>query len=107
MTIKRGELYQFMADKRALRQMFRSLWAINAIVAVLLIFGGMLVFTQWLTNLGIAPQRNLLIVAALVVLVLMMLNALKASAAAWVTSADIETGKDGVYLYLRQGSPTL
>lgn len=107
MTVKRGALYQFMADRRGLRQMFRSLWLINAAVAVLLIFIGMLLFTQWLTNLGVVQQRNILIVAALIVLLLMMLNALKSSAAAWITSADIETGKDGLYIYLREGKPTV
>jgi hypothetical protein len=107
MTIKRGKLYQFMANQRPLRDMYRGLWAVNAVVAVLLIGGGIMVFAQWLTNLGVVQQRSGLIVAGLIVLVLLMLNALKSSAAAWITSADFETGSDGVYLYLRPGSPTL
>jgi hypothetical protein len=105
LTYKRGELYQFMPEHRNARDMVRSLWAANAVISIGFIVFGLLIFTQWRENLGIIPMPNTLIAAALIVLVLLMLNSLKTVAAAWVTSADIETGQEGIHLYIHAGKP--
>jgi hypothetical protein len=105
LTYKRGEIYQFMAENRNARDMVRGLWAANAVVSIGFIVFGIFIFAQWRENLGIIQQRSTLIIAALIVLVLLMLNSLKTAVAAWIASADIETGEGGINLYIRSGSP--
>jgi hypothetical protein len=102
MTFKHGEIHQFMTTRRPLREMFRALWIINGIVAGLLIIGGIVVLVRWWLNFGVVAQPTTLILIAMVVLFLLMLNAIKSTAAALVTSADIEVGREGLYLYLWQ-----
>jgi hypothetical protein len=101
------DTFQFMPDRRPLRQMFRALWAFNAGFALLLIAAGGVVFVQWITYLGQMEQPNALILAGLVVLFLLMLNALKSAAAAWITSADMRVDQDGIRLALFGTSETL
>jgi hypothetical protein len=96
-----------MPERRNVRQMYRSLWAINAIAGFVVIIAGIVIFEKWRENLGLVSQPSLLILSALVVLVLLMFQGIKGAAAAWVTSADIEVGREGVYIYLRPGHPTM
>lgn len=94
-----------MPENRNARAMVRSLWAANAVVSIGFIVLGIVIFAQWRENLGIIQQRSTLILAALIVLVLLMLNSLKTAAAAWIASADIETGENGIHLYVRSDNP--
>jgi hypothetical protein len=99
--------FEFMPDRRPLRQMFRALWAVNAGFSVLMIIGSVIVFIQWLNGLGVVEQPSALILAGLIVLDLLMLNALKSAAAAWITSADMTTDRDGLRLALLLSNDTL
>jgi hypothetical protein len=107
MENKQSELYQFLAQNRSRRQTYRTVWAFNIALALLMFGLGGIVVRQWIANRGTIQQPDTLIVLTLAGLLYFILRAIQSAAAGYVTSSDIAINSEGVQIFLHESSPRL